>query len=96
MNLALYFMILFVGFLLAAILFKLTFALLRVDRTESKKSAARVKSIWDSIMGRARTHDDWLPDARVIGGIIFNRRKKRIEITGRLSHSSLERVYRNR
>ncbi len=94
MQLIPYFLILFVGFLLAAVLFKLTYLLLRVNKTESNKSSARVKSIWESILGKTRTHDDWLPDARVIGGLIFNRKKKRIEITGRLSNSSLDRVYR--
>jgi hypothetical protein len=34
-----------------------------------------------------------MPDARVKGGIIYNRRKKRLEISGRLSDDSFKRVF---
>jgi hypothetical protein len=94
MHLALSY-ILFILLVVAAIYcFKVALTLTRVDKTESKKSAARVSSVINAILGRVRTHDDWMPDARVQGGLIFNQRKGRIEITGRLSDSTLERLFR--
>lgn len=82
------------GFFVAAILLSIAIRLLRADKIESKKSAARVLSMWSAVLGQARTRDDWIPDARVKGGMIFNKGKKRLEISGRLSEDSFDRVFR--
>lgn len=64
------------------------------DKLELRKSQIRSQSLASVVSGRAKTRDDWLPDARVQGGMIFNRRDRRIEITGKLSNDSLDRVFR--
>jgi hypothetical protein len=64
------------------------------DKLEAKKSAARVSTIRDAVLGRARATDDWVPDGRVKGGMIYNRKKKRLEASGRLSNDTIERVFR--
>ncbi|HJT42889.1 MAG TPA: hypothetical protein VJ750_05245 [Rhizomicrobium sp.] len=94
MQLAVSFAVLFIGIFIGIVFLKFGFALAFANKIESDKSAARARSIWDSILGRARTHDDWMPDARVKGGLIYNKREKRIEMTGRLSDSTLSRVFR--
>jgi len=94
MTLILSYLILGWGLLVAALLLGIGVRLLRADKVESKKSAARVSSVWDAILGRARIRDDWMPDARVKGGMIYNKDKKRLEISGRLSHDSFDRVFR--
>ena len=83
-----------IGLAFTAIFLNLAICLLRADRLERKKSAARTGSISDAVMGRARTSDDWIPDGRVRGGMIYNRRKKRLEVRGRLSRDALDRVFR--
>jgi len=94
MQLFLSYLILAAGVVFSAIFFNLALRMARADKIESKKSAARVNSLLDSILGRAHVHDDWAPDARVKGGLIFNRGKKRIEMSGRLSDDSIDRVFR--
>ncbi len=94
MDLLISYAILAGGIIVAAILARFALRLLTVDRIESKKSAARVSSLVDALMGRARTREDWLPDARVKGGMIYNKKKKRLEISGRLSDDSFDRVFR--
>jgi hypothetical protein len=64
------------------------------DKLELRKSQTRSRSLASVMNGRAKTRDDWLPDARVQGGMIFNRKDGRIEITGKLSNDSLDRVFR--
>ncbi len=83
-----------IGLAISACLLSLAIRLLRYDRAEGKKSAARASSVKDAIMGRTRTRDDWMPDGRVKGGLVYNHRKKRIEISGRLSNDTLPRVFR--
>lgn len=95
MQFAFSYAFLLAGIFLSLMIFKIVLNLMFADKVESSKSAKRVKSVKDSIFGRARTHDDWIPDARVKGGLVFNSRKKRIEVTGRLSDSALNRVFRN-
>lgn len=70
--------------------------LLTADHIESQKSAERVKSLADAILGRTRTRDDWLPDARVKGGMVYNKDAKRLEVSGRLSDDSFSRIFRRR
>jgi hypothetical protein len=94
MHLALSYIVFLSAIIAAIFCFKFALTLTHVDKVESKKSAARVSSIINAVLGRVRTHDDWMPDARVQGGLMFNRKKGRIEITGRLSDSTLERVFR--
>jgi hypothetical protein len=94
MPLAASYLILIFGLAIGIGCLKLALALSRTNKIESDKSAARVPSIWDAIRGRARTQDDWMPDARVKGGLIYNRRTNKIELTGRLSDSTLERVFK--
>ena len=81
------------GLLLCAFFLRLAFRLWCADSVESKKSAARVSSVKAAIRGRARTHEDWIPDARVRGGMIYNKKAKRLEISGRLSDESFDRVF---
>ncbi|HWV42021.1 hypothetical protein [Pseudorhodoplanes sp.] len=78
----------------AAILVSFALKLLRADRIEAKKSASRVDGLADVLMGRAKTRDDWLPDGRIKGGMIFNKSKNRIEICGRLSDEAFNRIFR--
>ena len=94
MHLFVSYLILAAGLLLSTACLSFVLRLLRVDRIEGKKSAARTRSVRDAVMGRARIHEDWIPDARVKGGLTYNRRKKRLEISGRLSEESFDRVFR--
>jgi hypothetical protein len=87
------------GIALAAIPFALALRLSRAalkksNKIESKRSARRAGSLLDALRGRARTRDDWMPDGRVKGGMIYNRKDKRIEVSGRLSDDTLHRVFR--
>ncbi|MHC4040604.1 hypothetical protein [Bradyrhizobium sp. 23AC] len=92
--LALNYLGLAVGLSLAAVMFSIAYKLFRLNRFEAKKSALRVKGVSDAVMGRARTRDDWLPDGRIKGGMIFNRRDNRIEVCGRLSDEAFDRIFR--
>jgi hypothetical protein len=83
-----------IGLAVSVLLLVLASKLFRADSVEGKKSAARAPSVWDAIRGRSRATEDWIPDGRVKGGLIYNRRKKRLEISGRLSDDSLDRVFR--
>ncbi|ODM80565.1 hypothetical protein A6X20_22775 [Bradyrhizobium elkanii] len=78
----------------AAALLSIAIKLIRLNRFEAKKGWARVDTISGAIMGRARTRDDWMPDGRIKGGMIFNRNKHRIEVSGRLSDESFDRIFR--
>ena len=73
------------GVLLAALLLRIALKLWQADSIEGKKSASRASSIKDAIRGRARTHEDWIPDARIKGGMVYNKKAKRLEVSGRLS-----------
>jgi hypothetical protein len=94
MSLTMNYVILLAGVITAAWFFRLAIRLHRADRGESRKSAARVRSFKDAALGRAITRDDFLPDARVQGGIVYNLIAKRIEVSGRLSGESLDRIFR--
>jgi hypothetical protein len=96
MNLLLSYTALGAGLALSAILLSIASRIIRADKFESRRGADRARSLKDVILGHARTHDDWIPDARVKGGLIYNKRKKRIEVSGRLSDDSLDRVFRTR
>lgn len=85
-----------VGLVATLLVFRLAFRLFQSDRIEGQKSAARSASVLDAVLGRAVTREDWLPDARVKGGMVYNRKQKRLEITGRLSPDSLDRVFRQK
>jgi hypothetical protein len=92
--LALNFLGLAAGFSVAAILLSLAYKLIRLDRFEAKKGSSRVRSMADAVMGRARTRDDWMPDGRIKGGMVFNRKENRIEVSGRLSDEAFDRIFR--
>lgn len=81
------------GLLAASACIGVAVRLLRTDRLERKKSAKRASSIRDAIMGRSRTVDDWIPDARIKAGMIYNKKRKRLEVSGRLSEDSFNRVF---
>jgi hypothetical protein len=83
-----------VGLVISTALISLGVRLFLANKLEANKSAARVSTIKDSILGRARATDDWVPDGRVKGGMIYNRKKNRLEASGRLSHDTIERVFR--
>jgi len=82
------------GLLFSAALLTLGLKLLRADRMEGKKSALRAPSVLDAILGRSRMTEDWIPDGRVKGGMVYNHKENRLEISGRLSTDSLDRVFR--
>lgn len=88
-----YFLFLF-GIIFGGLFLNISIRLFFADKIESRKSAARVRSIKDSIMGRALVRSDWIPDPRIQHGLIFNKRKNRIEINGRMSRSIFNRVFR--
>jgi len=94
MSLTVSYLILAAGLVILSLLGRLILRLVRADGIESRKSAARVRSFKDALMGRALIRDDFLPDARVQGGMIYNKGAKRFEVSGRLSSDSLNRVYR--
>lgn len=94
MNLILSYAILAIGVVLAGWFLALAVRLLRSDKLEGSKSAARARTLRNVLLGKAHTRDDWIPDARVKGGMVYNKKKKRIEISGRLSDDSLDRVFR--
>jgi hypothetical protein len=95
MEHSLSYIILAVGLVLAAWCFGFAIRLLRADRVEGRKSAARAVSLTNALLGRLRTRDDWMPDARVKAGMTYNTNKDRIEVGGRLSDDSLDRVFRS-
>lgn len=87
--------LLLAGLFLSAFLFNLALRLTRVDVEESDKSASRVaNSLRKAVTGRALSVDDWLPDARVKAGLVYNKNAKRLEISGRLSNESFGRIFR--
>ena len=94
MTLIFSFAILAIGVVLAGWSLAFAIRLIRSDKMEGSKSAARAKTLRNVILGKAHTRDDWIPDARVKGGMVYNKKKKRIEIAGRLSDDSLDRVFR--
>jgi hypothetical protein len=71
-----------------------SFKMLQANKTELRKNQRRSRSLKSTLLGRAKTRDDWMPDARVQGGMVFNKRRKRIEITGQLSNDSLDRAFK--
>lgn len=94
MNLIFSYAVLAAGLVLAGWFLAFAIRLMRSDKLEGSKSAARARTIGNVILGKAHTRDDWIPDARVKGGMVYNKNKKRIEISGRLSDDSLDRVFR--
>ncbi len=88
---------LFVGLLLAAFFLNISYRLIRADPVESSKSATRVGGkLRNAVFGRARTIDDWLPDARIKAGMIYNEKDERFEVSGRLSNEAFGRIFRSR
>jgi hypothetical protein len=94
-NLLLSYVLLAVGVIAGGWFLVFACRLMTADRLESSKSASRAPGLIDALFGRFRTKEDWIPDARVKGGMIYNKRKKRIQITGRLSDDSFNRVFRS-
>lgn len=94
MTLLFSYAILALGLVVGACLLALAVRLLRADKLEGSKSAARAGTVMNAIFGKARTRDDWIPDARVKGGLVYNHTENRIEVSGRLSDDSLDRVFR--
>jgi len=88
------YLILVASAIVTAVAFASAYKFLTVNRLEAKKNYVRVSTFATALRGRARTREDWIPDARVQGGMIFNKKKRRIEISGRLSDDSLDRAFR--
>lgn len=78
----------------AGLCFNVAYRLLSADKIEADKSAARVRTIWDAIMGRTLVRTDWSPDSRIQHGLVFNRKMNRIEINGRMSRGVFDRIFR--
>ena len=76
-----------------AILVGVAWRLLKADRLESQKSASRAPTLKAALLGRTRVQDDTMPDARVQAGLIFNKEKNRLEISGRLGKESLNHIF---
>lgn len=89
------FIILTAGFSIAAVALVFAYKFVRADKIELRKSQTRMSDVKSVLLGRAKTRDDWIADARVQGGMIFNRKAKRFEITGKLSNDTLDRVFRS-
>ena len=94
MSLLWSYIFLFVGSIVSGMVLSVVLWLRRADRLEASKSAARVDSMKAALLGRARTTDDWIPDARVQGGMIFNKKHNRFEVSGRLSDDTFSRIFR--
>lgn len=94
MSLFLSFCALAIGLSLAAFVLRMAVRLIRVDKIESEKSASRATSLKDALLGRTRIEDGRLPDARVKGGMVFNRKEGRLEISGRLSDEGFKHIFR--
>lgn len=77
----------------AAVSLAFFWKIIRADHNELRKNQRRSQTLNSALLGRAKTRDDWLPDARVQGGMVFNKKHNRIEITGKLSNESLDRVF---
>ena len=67
-----------IGGIVAITVMSLAFRLLNADKLESKKSAARASTWGNAIWGRTHIQDDHMPDARVRGGMVFNKKKQRL------------------
>lgn len=78
----------------AAVSFAFFWKMVFADHNELRKNQRRSRTLASAILGRAKTRDDWLPDARVQGGMVFSRKHNRIEISGKLSNESLDRAFR--
>lgn len=78
----------------AAISLRFLLTLATSKSSEVRRSNARTKSWRDLFMGRSVVQDDWLPDARVQAGAVFNKKVGRIEVTGRISNDTIERTFR--
>lgn len=64
----------------------LVFLARKLDQNEIEKNASRIKGgLLSVIRGEAEVHHDWMPDARVKGGMVYNKRKNRLEVSGRIS-----------
>ena len=72
----------------------LTLMALRIDQTELEKNRIRTKSFLDALKGRAEVHDDWIPDARVKGGMIYNKGQSRLEISGQISRDAAQNMFK--
>lgn len=81
------------GIAAGVLCFGIAYKFFRADKLELKKNHARAPVLRDALNGQARTSDDWMPDARVQGGMAFNPKHGRIEIKGRLSDDSLDRAF---
>jgi hypothetical protein len=88
------YIILTASLVIAVLFFTLAYKFLNADSLEFKKNRARVPTLSSALRGHAHIRDDWIPDARVQGGMIFDRRKRRIVIVGRLSDDSLDRAFK--
>ena len=82
-----------VGVIVALALLSLIIRLLRADKTEARRAAARAPSIVDALLGRTRSRQDWRPDAIVGSGMVFNRKKGRLEVSARLTRETLDRAF---
>lgn len=88
------FLVVIIAVIGAATSLAFSIKMLQADKTELRKNQRRSRSLKSAFLGQAKTRDDWMPDARVQGGMVFNKKRKRIEITGRLSNDSLDRAFK--
>ena len=79
-------------FALAIVILVFLKNLIKADSVELQKSLARVSSFGAVVKGKAHIKNDWLPDARVCGGLLYNKKKNRIEMSARISEDSLDRI----
>ena len=80
-----------IGSLLVALIAGVSLRLLVGNRREASKNAARVGGVRAALNGQALVREDWLPDARVSEGMVYNADAHRIEINGRISDEALRK-----
>ena len=73
-------------------LLRLTWRLVRYDKTEYEKSRARYVSLGAALRGQARVKRDSVPDGRIRAGIVYNKRRSRIKPNGKLSNDTVDRL----
>jgi hypothetical protein len=83
-----------IGIAVSGFLFNIARRLIFANKLESQKSAARVRSFWDALLGYGLVREDYLPDARMKSGLQYNKREKLIELNGRMSRGVFDRIFR--
>jgi hypothetical protein len=82
-----------IGILVCFFLMGLFNRLRRANTIESEKSSGRAGTLKNAFFGRTRVQDDTMPDARVQAGLVYNKKMKRLEVSGRIGQDSLDHIF---